>query len=151
MNGSLSDSEFRTCGIPQGTILGPLLFILYINNLPNCLSNAFARMYADDTHLTFACNNIETINDVMNHDLSNVNKWLVANKLTLNSSKTEFMLVGSQGWRSGESTHHPPMWPGFDSHTRRHMWVEFVGSLLCTERSSLDTPVSPLLKNQHLT
>ena len=53
-------------------------------------------MYADDTHLTFACNNIETINDVTNHDLSNVNKWLVANKLTLNSSKTEFMLVGSR-------------------------------------------------------
>ena len=53
-------------------------------------------MYADDTHLTFACNSIETINDVMNRDLSNVNKWLVANKLTLNSSKTGFMLVGSR-------------------------------------------------------
>ena len=53
-------------------------------------------MYADDTHLTFASNNIETINDVMNHDLSNVNTWLTANKLTLNSSKTEFMLIGSR-------------------------------------------------------
>ena len=40
-----------------------------------------------------------------------------------------------QGWRSGESAHLPPMWPGFDSRTRRHMWVEFVvGSLLCSER-----------------
>ena len=96
MKGSLSGSEFLSCGIPQGTILGPLLFILYINYLPNCLSNAVARMYADDTHLTVACNNIETINDVMKHDLSNVNKWLVANKLTLNSPKTEFMLVGSR-------------------------------------------------------
>ena len=65
-----------TRGIPQGTILGPLLFILYINDLPNCLSNSVARMYADDTRLTFASNNIETINDVMNHDLSNVNTWL---------------------------------------------------------------------------
>ena len=59
--------------------------------------------------------------------------------------------VGVQGWRSGESTRLPPMWPGFDSSTRRHMWVEFVGSLLCTERFSPGTPVSPLLKNQHLT
>ena len=42
--------------------------------------------------------------------------------------------LGVQGWRSGESTRLPPMWPGFDSHTRRHMWVEFVGSLLCTQR-----------------
>ena len=39
-----------------------------------------------------------------------------------------------QGWRSGESTRLPPMWRGFDSQTRRHMWVEFVGSLLCSER-----------------
>jgi len=53
-----------------------------------------------------------------------------------------------QGWRSGESTRLPPMWPGFDSQIQRHMWVELVGSLLCTERF---TPVSPLLKNQHLT
>ena len=58
---------------------------------------------------------------------------------------------GVQGWRSGESTRLPPMWPGFDSRTRRHMRVEFVGSLLCTERFSPGTPVSPLLKNQHLT
>ena len=49
MNGSLSDSEFLTCGIPQGTILEPLLFILYIDDLPNCLSNAVARMYARAT------------------------------------------------------------------------------------------------------
>ena len=95
VNGSLSNSQILTCGIPQGTILGPLLFILYINDPPNCLSNSVARLYADDTHLSFASTNIETTNDVMNHDLSNVNTWLTANKLTLNSSKTEFMLIGS--------------------------------------------------------
>ena len=58
--------------------------------------------------------------------------------------------VGVQGWRSGESTHLPPMWPGFDSQIWRHMWVEFVGSLLCTETFSPGTPVSHLLKNQDL-
>ena len=52
-----------------------------------------------------------------------------------------------QGWRSGESTRLPTMWPGLDSD----MWVEFVGSLLCTERFSPGTPVSHLLKNQRLT
>ena len=51
--------------------------------------------------------------------------------------------VGVQGWRSGESTRLPPMWPGFDSQIRRQMWV---GSLLCSERFSPGTPVSPLLK-----
>ena len=46
---------------------------------------------------------------------------------------------GVQGWRSGESTRLPPMWPGFDSQTRRHMWVELVGSLLCTKRFLLSS------------
>ena len=61
------------------------------------------------------------------------------------------IFFGVQGWRSGESTRLPAMWPGFDSQIRRQMWVEFVGSLLCTERFSPGTPVSPLLKNQDLT
>ena len=60
---------------------------------------------------------------------------------------------GMQGWCSNESTRLPPMWPGFDSQTRRHMCAEFVGSLLSTERTfSPGTPVFPsLLKNQYLT
>ena len=59
------------------------------------------------------------------------------------------MFARLQGWRSGESTRLPTMWPGFDSQIRRHMWVNFVGSLLCTERFSTGspgTPVSPPLK-----
>ena len=53
-------------------------------------------MYADDTHLTFASNNVEDINLYLNQDLTKVNEWLIANKLTLNQSKTEFMLIGSR-------------------------------------------------------
>ena len=82
VNGSLSDNRQLTYGIPQGTILGPLLFILYINDLPNCLSHSQPRMYADDTHLTFASNNIDDIEHVVNQDLAKVNDWLIANKLT---------------------------------------------------------------------
>jgi len=57
--------------------------------------------------------------------------------------------LGSKGWRSGESARLPPMWPGFKSRRRRHMWVEFVvGSLLCSERFlSWYFWFSPLLKN----
>ena len=51
--------------------------------------------------------------------------------------------LGVQGWRSGESTRLPPMLPRFDSSTRRHMWVEFVGSRLCNERFSPGTPQKP--------
>ena len=56
-----------------------------------------------------------------------------------------------QCWRSGECTRLLSMWPGFDSRTRRHMWVEFVGCLLCSERFFAGTPVFPSHpKNQHL-
>ena len=83
-------------GSLQGTILGPLLFLLYINDLPNCLSNSQPRMYADDTHLTYADNDICSIETSLNQDLSNINRWLIAIKLTLNMTKTEFMLIGSR-------------------------------------------------------
>ena len=63
------------------------------------------------------------------------NTTLGARKLTL---------IGEQGWCSGESTRLPPMWPGFDSRTLRHMWVEFVGgSLLATRGFSPGTPFFP--------
>ena len=66
IHGSLSGDHFLTCGILQGTILGPLLSIININDLPNCLSNPEPRMYADDTHITFASDNIQNINAVLN-------------------------------------------------------------------------------------
>jgi len=96
INGSLSKSRSLSCGVPQRTILGPLLFLLYINDLPNSLSNCEPRMYADDTHLTYAGDNAVNIQWRQNQDLENVHNWLRANKLTLNVTKTEFMLIGSR-------------------------------------------------------
>ena len=54
--------------------------------------------------------------------------------------KVSLMCLRVQGWRSGESTRLPPLWPGFDSQIRRQMWVELFGSLLCTEMFSPGTP-----------
>ena len=85
-----------TCGVPQGTILGPLLFLLYINDLPNCLSHSQPRMFADDTHLTYADNDIAKIELNLTNDLESIREWLIVNKLTLNMSKTEFMVIGSR-------------------------------------------------------
>ena len=69
VNGHFSSSRLLQCGVPQGTILGPLLFLIYINDLPNCLIHSRARMFADDTNLTYASNNIHEINHNFNEDL----------------------------------------------------------------------------------
>ena len=96
INESLPNNRLLTCGVPQGAILGTLLFLLYINDLPNCLSNCEPRMYADETHLTHAGDCVDNLQLYFNLDLENVHNWLRANKLTLNMTKTEFMLMGSR-------------------------------------------------------
>ena len=96
VNGSLSRICSLKCGVPQGTILGPLLFLIYINDLPNCLTSCQSRMYADDTHITYADVDVNSIQLNLNHDLGNLNKWLTSNKLTLNTANTEFTLIESR-------------------------------------------------------
>ena len=66
----------------------PLLFLIYINDLQNCLTSCQPRMYADDTRITYADVNVNPIQLNLNHDLDNLNKWLISNKLTLNTAKT---------------------------------------------------------------
>ena len=84
-----------SCGVPQGSILGPLLFIIYINDLPFSLSNSKPRMYADDTILSASAVSSTELFSKMNTDLINIRNWLLANKLSLNVTKTEYMLFGS--------------------------------------------------------
>ena len=91
----MSTARRIECGIPQGSILGPLFFLIYINDLPQCLNHATARLFADDTNLTVAGVSIQEIESNMNRDLAHVNEWLLANKLSLNVVKTEFILIGS--------------------------------------------------------
>ena len=95
-NGSISECCTLKCCIPQVTILGLLLFLLYINDLPNCLSHSEARMHAHDTHLTYWNGDIHSIQSSLDEDLLNINRWLTTNKLTLNMTKTKSMLIGSR-------------------------------------------------------
>ena len=96
VNGCLSDFTILKCGVLQGTILGPLLFLLYIDDLPNCLSFSVPRMYADDTHITYAGSDSLLIQSSTSNDLEKLSIWLVSNRLILNATKTEFMLIGSR-------------------------------------------------------
>ena len=70
------------------SILGPLLFLLYVNDLPQCLSEPKPRMFADDTNLTASGQWVMEVDTAINSDLENFRKWLMANKLSLNVAKT---------------------------------------------------------------
>ena len=89
-----------TVGVPQGSILGPLLFLVYINNLPNAVKNSEVTLYADDTILYCFSKDPRLLEDKLNEDLLMVAYWLRENKLTLNLDKTKSMIIGTGAART---------------------------------------------------
>ena len=87
-----SDCQTVKCGIPQGSILGPLLFLMYINDLPRVSRILLSFLFADDTNLFITGNDIQEMVRVINRELANIVDWLKANKLSLNIDKTNFIL-----------------------------------------------------------
>ena len=96
VNNYLSSASPLNCGVPQGSIIGPLLFLIYINDLPNCLNVGSPRMYADDTNVTFSAATIPDLESQINSDRKYIDRWLKANKLSFNVAKTEVMVVSSR-------------------------------------------------------
>ena len=79
-------------GVPQGSVLGPLLFLIYINDLHNAIKYSKVHHFADDTNLLVSDMSIKVIQKRINLDLKYLCKWLKANKIALNASKTEVVI-----------------------------------------------------------
>ena len=97
INNHFSDLSKIYCGVPQGSILGPLLFLLYVNDMPQAIHFDLF-LYADNSGLTFHCKHVHIIQHQSNKDFVNLCEWFLDNKLSihLGEGKTKCILFGSK-------------------------------------------------------
>ena len=91
-DGGKTDNKTITCGVPQGSILGPLLFLRHINDLSRASNILGSILFADDTNLFYSHSNIKTLFKTVNKVLLRVTEWFNTNKLSLNLTKTKYIL-----------------------------------------------------------
>ena len=92
INGESSSLRIISCGVPQGSVLGPLLFLLYVNDLPNISDQLTFFLFADDTNIFYESQSLTDLERTLNKELRKLQEWLIVNRLSLNLKKTNFVL-----------------------------------------------------------
>ena len=100
INGTESGKQKMICGVPQGSVLGPLLFLIFINDLPNA-TDFLTLLFADDTTFQVSDTDPAKLFDIANSELEKASVWFTANKLTLNVKKTKFMVFSEKQFDIG--------------------------------------------------
>ena len=95
-NEACSTKQTIKCGVPQGSILGPLFFILFINDLHNASKLTQPLLFADDTSIFYSHSDPNRLQSVLNEELSNFDVWLKCNKLSVNLKKTNYIFFKSR-------------------------------------------------------
>ena len=116
-----------TCGVPQGSVLGPLFFILFINDLHKCCPDGKIRLFADDTTIFFHSNSIEDIELRGKAIMTQLTNWFKANKLTLNSEKSSFTIFKSS---KKVIPNIPNQIEFLNQHIKRTSQIKFLGIMV---------------------
>ena len=116
-----------SCGVPQGSVLGPLFFLLFINDLPKCCTNGKVRLFADDTTIFFHTNSIDDVISTGKTIMTQITNWFTANKLTLNADKSSFTLFKSSKKVIPNIPDHINF---FNQKIKRTSHIKFLGVIL---------------------
>jgi len=125
-----SDQQTITCGIPQGSVLGPLLFLIYINDLPQSTNLLQFKIFADDTNLFASAKNLTSLADIVNQELVKVKVWCDTNKLSINTSKTNYMIVKSARKRDGQINIKIPTDYNSEISIERKNCIKYLGVMI---------------------
>ena len=126
LEGVFSEEGLLTCGVPQGSILGPLLFLIYINDLPQALSETASNLYADDTCIYYQHKNVQEIEAILNKEFSSLCEWFIDNKLSIRFGEDKTKSILFTRSKTAEKLNI-----SFQDHSiRQYNCVEYLGCFL---------------------
>ena len=124
-----------TCGIPQRSSLGPVLFLIYINDLPNCFDALTFRIFADDTNVFASARDLKILEKKINSELKKVKIWCDVNRLSINFSETNFMIIKSPKKKDDQVNIDIGSADGTINVLQRKQKIKYLGVLLDETKS----------------